>query len=75
MHGKYQIIVEDDAGRPVDSFYAETHPVVGGKLVMADGYVWDVLRVDHVLKKERNGGQPSYTAFSHVRLVVTNKEF
>lgn len=75
MHGLYKIKVDDDDGHLVDEFYAETHPVVGGKLVMPDGYVWDVLRVDHVLKKDRNGGQPSYTAFAYVRLVVTNKEF
>lgn len=75
MHGLYKIKVEDADGRPVDEFYAETHPLAGGRLTMPDGYVWNVDHVDHVLKKERNGGQPSYTAFSHVRLVVSNKEF
>lgn len=75
MHGKYQVVVIDMHGNAVDKFYAETHPLVGGKLVMADGYVWDVERVDHVLKKDRNGGQPAYTAFSHVLLVVSNGEF
>lgn len=75
MHGLYRIKVEDVGGRHVDDYFAETHPLVGGKLVMADGYVWDVKRVEHVLKKDRNGGQPAYTAFSHVLLVVSNSEF
>lgn len=75
MHGLYQIIVEDKSGKHVDKFYAETHPLVGGILVMPDGYVWNVITVGHILKKDRNGGQPAYIAFSHVQLVVHNEEF
>lgn len=75
MHGKYQIIVVKPDGTQVDKFYAETHLVVGGTLVMPDGYEYNVIRVDHILKSDRNGGQPSYTAFAHVRLVVCNEEF
>lgn len=75
MHGKYQIKVVEHDGTNVCEYYGETHPLIGGKLVMPDGYVWDVKRVEHVLKKDRNGGQPAYTAFSHVLLVVSNEEF
>lgn len=76
MHGIYQIVVEDESGRrPTESFHAETHPLVGGVLRMPDGYLFTVKVVEHVLKKDRNGGQPAYTAFSHVRLVVSNEEF
>ncbi|MNE15633.1 hypothetical protein D3C80_1085510 [compost metagenome] len=71
MHGKYQIKAVHPDGTPVVEYYGESHPQAGGKLVMPDGYHHDVLSVRHVLKKERNGGQPSYTGFDYVELIVS----
>lgn len=71
MHGKYDIKAVLADGTPVVEYYGETHPLVGGKLVMPDGYHHEVTSVRHILRNDRNGGGPVFQSFDYVELIVT----
>jgi len=71
MHGLYEIqIVKSTNGEVMKKYYACAHPLQGDWVTTEDGHRLLVNGVNHILKAERNGGQPSYTAFSHVEVMV-----
>jgi hypothetical protein len=70
-HGMYQIkVLKVTNNEEVLSYYACTHPVKGDSLYTDKGNRLLVVDVHHMMKEERNGGGPVYTAFSHVEVLV-----
>lgn len=71
MHGLYDIrVVRSTDGSEVLNYTASTHPAEGDWIQPAKGQSLLVCKVKHVLKEDRNGGGPVYTAFSHVLVSV-----
>lgn len=71
MHGIYKIkVVKVSDGEELFSYHACTHPDKGDTIINDKGHKLLVSAIRHVMKEDRNGGGPVYTAFSHVEVLV-----